>query len=337
MESIDQIQSDLRNSQNFENQIQIKKEKFQIVNKIGIIYAIGIAFIYQFAQIYSTICGHFFPKFLKENREDYILLATLILNQICGTLLMFILTKFIKSMQIKKYKYGYKKYLANLCINSGLLIVGSLIGYFVDFYFITIFIKKSEEEKSKIISDKSFSKSNIFLNILVVCFTGPIAEEFIFRKFLIDRLSIYSKTLAIFSSGILFGIFHINLHQLFGAMFLGWSLAYSYAETGNILISISYHMIANITTTITQAFNPYDYNENQNKIGAIIIIVILILRLIVALIGIILLLVYRKKIKIRNEENNHKDKWKIFKSYGMWIYIFEGFILFCIYYLNIFF
>ena len=267
-----------------------------------------------------------------QDINNSILVGTLIVNQIFGTLLMFLMTKFIKKLTIKKCSYGCKKFLANIFVNEGLTFIGFLLGHLFEIFLISIFIKK------KIDSEKTnLDNSNIFLNILVTCITAPIAEELMYRKFLIDRLSIYSKTLAIFSSGILFGIFHINLHQLFGAMFLGWPLAYSYAETGNILISISYHMIANITTTITQAFNPYDYNENQNKIGAIIIIVILILRLIVALIGIILLLVYRKKIKIRNEENNHKDKWKIFKSYGRWIYIFEGFILFCIYYLNIFF
>ena len=167
---------------------------------------------------------------------------------------MLSLTKCIKRTKIKKNKYGLKKYLANLCINSGLLIIGSLIGYIMQFCFLYIFGNLSENKYNSAI-DLSFKNANIFLNFFIICFTAPIAEELMFRKLLIDRLSIYSKTLAIFASGILFGIFHINIHQFFGAMFSGWSLAYSYVETGNILIPISYHIIENSFTTKVQISN----------------------------------------------------------------------------------
>ena len=332
MESIEQIESELRISNNFESQDEIRKEKFNIVNKVGIIYAIGAAIKYQFSQIYSMIFRKYFPNFLEKNRSDSILLGTLIINQIFGTLLMFLLTKFIKRTEIKRHKYGYKKYLVNLCINSGLLIFGSLIGYLINIGFFYVFAKNSTENKSSLILNEMILKSNIFLTFFVVCFTGPIAEEFIFRKLLIDRLAIYSKTLAIFASGIMFGIFHGNIHQFFGATFLGWALAYSYAETGNILIPISFHIIENSITIITQINNPYKDKTGNITIKNKVIIVILLFRLIEGIIGIILLIVYRKKIKVNGEENKSKDKWALFKSYGMWIFFFEGFILFTIFY-----
>ena len=114
-------------------------------------------------------------------------------------------------------------------------------------------------------------------------------------------------------------------------------MAYSYVETGNILTPISYHMFENSITTITQIFNPYQPNKKEVTIREKMIIVLLSMRLIEGLTGIILLLIYRKKIKVRGEENRSKDKWKLFKSYGMWIFIFEGFILFSIFYMNVFF
>ena len=179
--------------------------------------------------------------------------------------------------------------------------------------------------------NESKNDSNIFFKFFVICLAGPIAEEFIFRKFLIDRLAIYSKTLAIFSSGIIFGISHKNLLQLFGAMLSGWALAYSYAETGNILIPISYHIFENSITTINKSIIPEDFNNNQ--IRAKIGFVIIVLRLIAFLIGIILLIIYRRKIKVTGEENKSSDKWKFFKSYGMWIFVLEGFLLFVIFYM----
>ena len=333
MESIENIQSEIIDS--FESQNEIRREKFNIVNKVGLLYAIGIAIMFQFEQIFFMIVKRFFSDFIKSNRNNIILLGTLIVNQILGPILMFSLTKCIKRTKIKKCKYGLKKYLANLCINSGLLILGSLVGYIMQFCFLHIFINSSEIKSNSAVNHSSI-KGNIFLNFFIICFTAPIAEELMFRKFLIDRVAIYSKTLAIFTSGILFGIFHINIHQFFGAMFSGWSLAYSYAETGNILIPISYHIIENSFTTIIQMGN-LNNNINTNSIKAKIFVLFVLFRLIEALIGIIFLIIYRKKIKVTGEENKFKDIWKFCKSYGMWIFIFEGFILFSIFYMNVLF
>jgi len=337
MESLDNIEKDIKTTENFETQTEIRNQKFQIVNQIGIIYALGTAFMSQLAEIYHTIMKKIYPGFSKKRGSDYILVGTLIINQLFGTLTMFILTKFIKKLTFNKKAYGYKKYIANLIINSGLLIFGSIIGYFVNNGFLFIFYdgKNSSNEKLQQITSGSFKKSNKFLNFFVVCISAPIAEEFIFRKFLIDRLMIYSKTLAIFASGILFGIFHNNIPQFFGAMFLGWSLAYSYVETGNILIPISYHIFENSYTTLIQILASID--SKTNKTLKIIQTVLFSIRLIEALAGIIILIIKRKKIKVTGEENKSGDKWKLFKSYGMWIFFVEGFIMFSILYMNILF
>ena len=52
-----QITSDIKSTQTFESQTEIRKEKFQIVNLIGIIYAIGIAIMSQLGDI-----SHFILK-----------------------------------------------------------------------------------------------------------------------------------------------------------------------------------------------------------------------------------------------------------------------------------
>ena len=180
--------------------------------------------------------------------------------------------------------------------------------------------------------NESNMNSNIFLEFFVICLTAPITEEFIFRKFLIDRLAVYSKTLAIFSSGILFGIIHCNFVQFFVAIVLGWTFAYAYVETGNILITITYHIYHNTFLIFLESLSKIDINNNQ--IVTKILIIVAFLRLIGGLIGIIILIIYRKNIKVTGEENKSGDKWKFFKSYGMWIFIFEGFLLFSISYMN---
>ena len=96
MESVDQIDTNINNSQNFLSQTEIEHKKYQIVNQVGIIYAIGIAIISQVGEIYFILLKKYFTDFFKTKKGDSILVGTLIVNQIFGTLLMFLMTKFIK-------------------------------------------------------------------------------------------------------------------------------------------------------------------------------------------------------------------------------------------------
>ena len=74
---------------------------------------------------------------------------------------------------------------------------------------------------------------------------GPIVEEFIFRKLLMDKLGIYGDRVAIFVSAISFGLFHGNLYQFFYAALLGFVLAYLYSKTANVWYPIALHMLIN--------------------------------------------------------------------------------------------
>ena len=97
---------------------------------------------------------------------------------------------------------------------------------------------------------------------------------------------------------------HSNFHQLFGAMLTGWAFAYAYAETGNILITISYHIIENSKITILYLL--YLNFKNISELGTKILLLIKLLRLIESIIGIVLLIKYRKKIKVTGEENKSR-------------------------------
>ena len=333
MESVDYIQSEIRNNQNFETSAEINRQKFKIVNQVGIIYAIELAFLSQIGEIYFIMMKKFFPNFFKTNEANLILLGTLIVNDIIGMLLIFLMTRFIKKITIKRSAYGCKKFIGNLFINDGLVILVVIIEYLAKLFFDSFLNKNFSKNQTDMKIYKVIKNSNIFLKIFIICLTGPICEEFIFRKFLIDRLAVYSKTLAIFSSGILFGIIHCNFVQFFIAIVLGWTFAYTYVETGNILITITYHIYHNSFLIFLESLSNKDF-INNNQIITKIQIAVSFLRLIGGLVGIIILIIYRKKIKVTGEENKSGDKWKFFKSYGMWIFIFEGFLLFSISYMN---
>jgi hypothetical protein len=75
---------------------------------------------------------------------------------------------------------------------------------------------------------------------------APIFEELIFRKFLIDRTYKYGERNAIILSGLMFGLFHTNLGQFFYAFIIGAIFAWVYIRTGNILYSMSMHLLINL-------------------------------------------------------------------------------------------
>lgn len=79
--------------------------------------------------------------------------------------------------------------------------------------------------------------------IMVIC--APIMEELIFRKVIVDRTIHYGQGVAVMVSGLMFGLFHGNLNQFVYAFVLGMFLAYLYAKTGNLKITIGLHMLIN--------------------------------------------------------------------------------------------
>ncbi|MEE3399376.1 MAG: CPBP family intramembrane glutamic endopeptidase, partial [Eubacterium sp.] len=73
----------------------------------------------------------------------------------------------------------------------------------------------------------------------------PILEELAYRKLLIDKLGQYNKRYAIILSGVMFGLFHTNLHQFFYATIIGFLFAYIYTISGRVRYTMILHMTFN--------------------------------------------------------------------------------------------
>lgn len=86
---------------------------------------------------------------------------------------------------------------------------------------------------------------NLWMVLLTAVVIGPAAEEFVFRKLLIDRMVPYGEKTAILVSALLFGLFHGNLSQFFYAFPLGILLGYVYVRTGKLRFSLGLHMMLN--------------------------------------------------------------------------------------------
>ena len=116
-----------------------------------------------------------------------------------------------------------------------------------------IFPHYADNVNNTIISDPPLAVVILVVGILV-----PVAEELVFRGLVFKRTQDYMGTfIAIFLSGLLFGIYHENMVQFIYATILGWLLAFIFSQTRNIVIPIVGHIVANLWSIVGQRLLPW--------------------------------------------------------------------------------
>lgn len=144
---------------------------------------------------------------------------------------------------VRREKWGWKAWLVVYLIGVSMAMIGNLIGNQVT----NIFGSSSASFDSLI---EMIFEGNLWLTYFTICVGAPIAEEFLFRKFLIDRTIGYGEKMSVLLSGLLFGIVHGNFEQFFYAFALGCLFAYIYCKTGKIRNTIFFHMWINFRSSI---------------------------------------------------------------------------------------
>lgn len=91
--------------------------------------------------------------------------------------------------------------------------------------------------------------SPLLIGIMAVLI-APVAEEYLFRKQIIDRIGRYGEVTGILVSALTFALFHMNLFQFFYAFGLGILLAYAYTRTRMLRYSVALHMIINFMGSV---------------------------------------------------------------------------------------
>lgn len=99
---------------------------------------------------------------------------------------------------------------------------------------------------------------NKFILILSSSVLGPIVEELLFRKNLLDKLLKFNnKTISIILSSFIFAFMHSSINSMIYAFILGIVLGIIYLKYNNIKITIYAHMISNIVVIFLTGFNIY--------------------------------------------------------------------------------
>ncbi len=320
------------------------------LDNISIAYAV-FSLVVTCVQLFISLGTSLLPLANTPNITSLITFAMIVISvDIIGFPLILGLTGKIPTREIPKQKFGFFKFLPYIFMTFGIGIPLSFVGSLVN----TILTVPFGGSNTSVILEL-LNSSSILPRILVVGILAPIFEELIFRKVLIDRLSRYSTFLAIFVSGLFFGLYHGNFSQFFFATGIGLLFAFLYSKTGKIHLTIILHMIVNlftsvITTTALQkvhAANPnmdmsQDFLMSHPEAFAATILMGLTYACLALLtiIGIIIFIIFAATRKLRLEkvegEPTKAESLKtLFTSKYAWLFILSTIGLFVFSYLPV--
>lgn len=96
-----------------------------------------------------------------------------------------------------------------------------------------------------------------YMQLLVIGFLMPIAEEMMFRGLIFERLSHYGNEKAsIILTSILFGVYHGTMIQMLYAFVFSLLMLYSYKRTGTFLAPIVFHIASNLSALAMNQLRP---------------------------------------------------------------------------------
>lgn len=153
---------------------------------------------------------------------------------------LYIIVASMPKKRFTKTKMSLGEFLSLFAIAQFFMLIGNTAGNTLNEFFASLKGDEITNSTSELIEN-----SPIWLTLIIAVIIGPIIEELIFRKLMLERLSRYGSTLAIIVSGISFGLFHGNFYQFFYAALLGILLSYITVKTGNWLYSVLMHVIIN--------------------------------------------------------------------------------------------
>lgn len=124
------------------------------------------------------------------------------------------------------------------CIGSNIIITISQL----DLYF------SSYEQVSQ-----QLYAGNFIIQLAVIGFIAPIAEELIFRGLIYNRAKAYfGHIYAVILSSLIFAFYHGNAVQFIYALVIGLMMAYIYEKFGSLKAPIIFHICCNLPALILQ-------------------------------------------------------------------------------------
>lgn len=291
--------------------IKWKKKHEEKFSSLGFRFLIGTLVIYAVQMGVMTIVGAVKPEWLQDTTISLIL-AVLPLYLVGMPVLIAVVKRMPGEAPAKK-SITPGQFVLALIMCFALMYCGNLVGTLIT--TVVGALKGSAVDNALM---TYATGSNMIVTFLYMVICAPILEEYIFRKLIVDRTVKYGQGVAVVLSGLMFGLFHGNLNQFAYAFLLGMFLAFLYVKTGELKVTIGLHMCINfmgavVSVLLLKAIHLEEYQEvimNGADSQAVMdymmkylpgwigymIYVLFILAVLVT--GIVLFIVYRKKLKL---------------------------------------
>ena len=112
---------------------------------------------------------------------------------------------------------------------------------------------------------KAIYSADIGIQIATAVIVGPIVEELIFRGLMYIRLKrMFGVGVSAFVTGLMFGLFHMNISQGIYAFIFSYGAIYVYERYKNICAPILLHISANAISVLV-TFMSKDYNTSAGS------------------------------------------------------------------------
>lgn len=213
-------------------------------SKVGFVYLLGAIMIFAVQFLLGQILWSFVPQ-LMEN-SDFLLVVSSLSMYVIAMPMLVMLAKRIPSVEIQKsHKMGIGKWFVAFFMCYALMYLSNLAGVFITTILGFVIGDPVSNPLQEVVTELSPVTACF---VMVVC--APIAEEYVFRKVLVDRTVRYGEKNAIVLSGLMFALFHGNLNQFVYAFGLGVFLGFIYAKTGRIVYTITLHAALNFMGSV---------------------------------------------------------------------------------------
>ncbi len=308
-------------------------------SKLGWAYAIGTVVIIAAQMLTVFIVNKINPNLLQDMNVG--LICSVLPMYLIGMPVLVALSSKVPGQAPERHKMTPGQFLLALIMCYTIMFASNLVGTFLT--TVIGFLKGSTVDNA--ILDVATGTS-LWMNAIYMVIFAPIMEELIFRKLIVDKTRRFGEGVAVLLSGVMFGLFHGNLSQFAYAFTIGMFLAFLYLRTGNLKITIGIHMIINFMGSILGVLLlraiDYDglmelvasgnYNEQtameyimNNLAGWMIYMLYLFAVLAVVIAGVVLLIVFRGKFRLKPGEIV-LEKGRRFST----VMVNTGMIVFCL-------
>lgn len=273
-------------------------------------FAVGFSFMFLISELYKR----YILESINLNQTILNIISPFVLWGIGGLAVHFCV-KDIPKKSLPKKSLSKSTYITAFFLNfTGIAIMIIITGILSNIGFIKV------DEQINILANKD----NMAYMIFSLLIFNPIVEELFFRIFPGTRLSNLGEGVFLLAFSYMFALPHILSLKLGLLSFINTFLCaiiwgYVYIKSGNPLLPILFHSLANFFGSVF-----------SNMLPADMLSIYVLIMFAFAIIGIVLLIINRKKISVDGSARifSSQDVSTVFSNTGIILYTFVIIVLF---------